>query len=170
MSFNYKQLKINDMVEVVIDIARDPQTGKILMHDVHPGSVVKAYHDGADILLNSPSLGQILIEWCLHIDDDRCAEIGPVEERIQESRDVLTNRPGSGVFRLSRNQQILIGLEDRLISQQQLLDALVVRVATLEDQFKEKVGGNKSATRKTGKQLRSASEVRQTSEPAIASP
>lgn len=149
MSFNYSQLKIGDIVEVVVEVVRDPTTGKIMMHDTHPGNVVKVYGDSADIILTSASLGRLLLEWCVHVEDDRCAEIGPMELRIKESRDDLSGTPGSGIFRLSRNQKLLVGLEDRLAAQQQLLDSLLVRVATLEgaapDKPRAKRAGKKSA-------------------------
>lgn len=153
MSFDYlANLKPSDMVDVVLDVVRDPSTGKILMNEPHPGTVLRVYHDGADIAMDSPSLGRLLLQWCVHVDDDRCVEIGPIEERVAESRDDGPARtPGTGIFRLSRNQKILVGLENRLNALERTLNQAVLRIAELE--------ANRETRRKPGRPRKNATET-----------
>jgi len=112
--FDYSLLNVGDLVEVSTQLDFSEHIG---------GIVVNPHRDCADILFADGEQGLRILRFCWHIDDERTSLPGKFEES-QELETGPNTAPMKGIFRLSKGQELLNALPDRLSRIEQRLAAI----------------------------------------------
>lgn len=127
--YDYSQFRIGDNVEADTDPnMTSPSLGQII--NVGDGAI--------DILITQEN-GVYPLHSCWHVDDERAQDPGRFREAQELWTDDETNAVQMGVFRLTRNQELLIGLEAKLRAIESSIEGLVVRVSEVESKVRNAV-------------------------------
>lgn len=122
--FDYSQCEVGDSVEVSTQLDfSNPAAGTIAKRDNKTVNIV--YLDEQGI--------QRKLMFCWHESDERCKMPGRFDEAQRTLKGGAEGPPQTGIFRLTRNQNLLQGLHPQMAVMERLLQSIVVRLSKLEE-------------------------------------
>ena len=121
--FDYSQCEVGDSVEVStqLDFSK-PAAGTISAKNNSSANI--EYLDEAGVPRR--------LMFCWHESDARCKKPGRFEEAQRLLKGGGDGPPQTGIFRLTRNQNLLQGLPEKLAAMERLLQTVIVRLSNLE--------------------------------------
>jgi hypothetical protein len=120
--YDYSQFRVGDFVEA----DTDPNMSAPCF-----GQLSRVAENACDLLIYRDT-GAYPLHSCWHVDDERAQDPGRFREAQELWIDDDTQAVQMGVFRLTRNQEILNALPRKIQALETSIEAIVIRITAME--------------------------------------